>query len=230
MRKEMKMYNAIWSIPTLSLSLIDFFKIIGVSVACALLVSVTYIISRRKTGYRPSVISTVMMLVPAVSLIMLVVGDSAARAISIGGGIAFIRYRTTFEDSRDLTHILVALAAGIACGTGLVGLALWSVAIICVISLLLSFVNFGKIKSSVMRLKITIPEDINFYGVFDETLAKYCKSYELDSIKTADFGTLCELTYTINIKDVEKRKELIDEIRVRNANMNVVLTRKNFEK
>ena len=126
--------------------------------------------------------------------------------------------------------VIVALAAGIACGTGLVGLALYSVAIICVISLILSFINFGKIKSSVMRLKITIPEDINFYGVFDETLAKYCKSYELDSIKTADFGTLCELTYTINIKDVEKRKELLDEIRVRNANMNVVLTRKNFEK
>ncbi len=224
------MYNAIWSIPTLSLPLVDFLKIFGVSVACALIISLTYIFSRRKTGYRPSVVSSIMLLTPAVCLIMLVVGDSAARAISIGGGIAFIRYRTTFEDSRDLTHILVALAAGIACGTGLVGLALYSVIIICFISAVISFVNFGKIKSSVMRLKITIPEDINFYGIFDETLAKYCKSYELDSIKTADFGTLCELTYTINIKDIEKRKELIDEIRVRNANLNVVLTRKNFEK
>lgn len=230
MRKEHKMYNAIWSIPTLSLPLIDFFKIFGVSVACAIIISLTYIIARRNTGYRPSVVSSIMLLAPAVCLIMLVVGDSAARAISIGGGIAFIRYRSTLEDPRDLTHILVALASGIACGTGLVGLGLYSVAIICAISILISFINFGKVKSSVMRLKITIPEDINFYGIFDETLKKYCKSFSLDSIKTADFGTLCELTYTINIKNVEKRKELIDEIRVRNANMNVVLTRKNFEK
>ena len=111
MRKEHKMYNAIWSIPTLSLPLIDFFKIFGVSVACAIIISLTYIIARRNTGYRPSVVSSIMLLAPAVCLIMLVVGDSAARAISIGGGIAFIRYRSTLEDPRDLTHILVALAS-----------------------------------------------------------------------------------------------------------------------
>ena len=114
-RKERKMYNAIWSIPTLSLPLIDFFKIFGISAVCAVMVSLTYIIVRRQTGYRPSVVSTIMMLAPAVCLIMLVVGDSAARAISIGGGIAFIRYRSTLEDPRDLTHILIALASGIAC-------------------------------------------------------------------------------------------------------------------
>lgn len=203
--------------------------ILGSAILSAVCIALSYMFHHRKRGFRPSTITTFIMLAPVSAVLMLVIGNSVARALSVGGGIALIRYRGNFEDPRDLAFVFMSMAVGIACGNGLVGFAFAATVVLCLLTVILSFLSPVLCRTRSMRLKITVPEDLNYYGVFDDILRKNCKGFELQSVKTQDFGTLFELRYTVTLKDPSAQKELIDELRSRNGNLNVELTGKNFE-
>ena len=74
-------------------------------------------------------------------------------------------------------------------------------------------------------LHITIPEDLDYSGVFDKILKKYTSDYEVVQIKTTNMGSLFKLTYNLTLKDSEKEKELIDELRCRNGNLEISICR-----
>ncbi len=223
------MNTQLFSVETANLTLKNILIIFGSAILCSILISLTYMLIKKKTGYRPTTVSTIMILAPISAVLMLVIGNNTARALSVGGGIALIRYRSNFSDPKDLAYIYLTMAVGVANGTGLITIALISTAVICLLSIVIHFVGIGTRNYSSMALRISIPEDINYYGIFDDILNKYCKGYELESIKTTDFGTMLEMRYLINMKDVKEQKLLIDEIRTKNGNMQVMLTRKNFE-
>ena len=75
-----------------------------------------------------------------------------------------------------------------------------------------------------------IPESLDFYGVFDPILNEYCRFYNLDKVRTTDYGTLVELVYRVKLKDASKQKELIDAVRVKNGNLNVTIVQKAVER
>lgn len=75
-----------------------------------------------------------------------------------------------------------------------------------------------------MQLKIVVPEDLNFEGVFDSILNEYTNSYTVKRVRTRDFGALFEITYLIKLKQNVSSKKLIDELRCKNGNLNISLT------
>ncbi len=223
------MNTQLYSVETLNLTLKNILIIFAGAIICSLIIGLTYMFIKRKNGYRPSAVASMLLLAPISAILMLVIGNNTARALSVGGGIALIRYRSNFSDPKDLAYIYLTMAVGVACGTGLIGIAIISTVIICVLSIIIHATGIGTKNYSSMLLKITIPEDMNHHGVFDEILKKYCKGYELESIRTADFGTLLEVRYIINLKNTELQKDMIDELRTKNGNLTIILTRKNFE-
>ena len=74
-----------------------------------------------------------------------------------------------------------------------------------------------------MTLKISIPENLNYVGLFDKTLDKYTSAWRLKRVKTTEFGTLFELIYSIEINNSANQKDFIDELRTLNGNLNVTL-------
>ncbi|MBR3967445.1 MAG: DUF4956 domain-containing protein [Clostridia bacterium] len=223
------MNETLFHVETANLTLKNILIIFGCTIICSLLISLVYMFTRRKTGYRPAIVVTLLLLAPISSILMLVIGNNTARALSVGGGIALIRYRSNFSDPKDLAFVFLTMAVGVASGTGLVGIALVSTVLVCLLALVIHFTGIGTKNSSAMQLRITIPEDMNHHGAFDDVFAKYCKGYTLESIKTTDFGTLLELRYIINMKNISEQKSFIDELRTRNGNLTVMLTRKNYE-
>lgn len=201
-------------------------KTIGVTLGLSLLVSLVFIFTHRKTGFSSSMIISILLMGPIASIIVVCIGSNLARAISIGGGLALIRYRNTIEDPRDLVYLFLSLATGMACGTGFIGYAIVAVVILLIVLVIANVTKFDSLGGSVMKLTILIPEDLDFYGAFDPVLKKYCRFYNLDKIKTTDYGALAELHYRIKLKDKSKQKALIDEVRERNGNLNVTLVRK----
>lgn len=201
-------------------------KTIGVTLGLSLLISLVFIFTHRKTGFSSSMIISILLMGPIASIIVVCIGSNLARAISIGGGLALIRYRNTIEDPRDLVYLFLSLATGMACGTGFIGYAIVAVVILLIVLVIANVTKFDSLGGSVMKLTILIPEDLDFYGAFDPVLKKYCRFYNLDKIKTTDYGTLAELHYRIKLKDKSKQKALIDEVRERNGNLNVTLVRK----
>lgn len=96
--------------------------------------------------------------------------------------------------------------------------------ILCAVMIILDSLNFAMSKSKAMVLKITVPEDLNFEGVFDEILNTNTTSWNMVKVSTRDFGTLYELNYSIHLKNDVNQKKFIDSLRVRNGNLNISLT------
>jgi uncharacterized membrane protein YhiD involved in acid resistance len=115
------------------------------------------------------------------------------------------------------------MAAGLACGSGLYLYASFFTIILCIFMVILCRINFGAKKTSNKMLKIVIPEDLDYEGVFDDILKKYTLSHELKKVKTTDLGTLFELIYIVQMKTHAKEKEFLDAIRCRNGNLNIIL-------
>ena len=75
-------------------------------------------------------------------------------------------------------------------------------------------------------LHITIPEDLDYTGVFDEVLEKYTSAHELVQVKTTNMGSLFRLTYELVLSSADVEKELIDKLRCRNGNLEISVSRK----
>ncbi|MBQ6127029.1 MAG: DUF4956 domain-containing protein, partial [Erysipelotrichaceae bacterium] len=91
-----------------------------------------------------------------------------------------------------------------------------------VVMLALSLTGFGSVSENSRYLKITIPESLNYDEVFSKVLDKYCSSYELESIRTLTLGSLFRVEYSIRMKDVSRTKAMIDELRTRNGNLEIM--------
>ena len=95
--------------------------------------------------------------------------------------------------------------------------------IILAVLIVLSFTGFGSRGENRKQLRITIPENLNYMAVFDDIFAKYLSENELRKVKTTNMGTMFELTYECRMKDESEQKQFIDELRVRNGNLNITM-------
>ena len=203
--------------------------VMGCALGLAFAIMLVYMFTHRRTGFRPAMLFTMMLLGPIVSVIVICIGSNIARAISIGGGLALIRFRNTVEDPKDIVYFYLSIAAGIACGVGFIGFGAIAVGLILVVILMLSIVGIDRFGGTGKRLRILIPESLDYDGVFDPVLKKYCRYAHLNRIKTQDYGTLLELDYRIVLRDKKQEKAFIDELRMRNGNLNISLVQNTME-
>ena len=195
--------------------------IVGSSLGLAVALMLVYMFTHRRTGWRPSIAMTMLMLGPIVSIIVLCIGSNIARAISIGGGLALVRFRNTVEDPRDLIYFFLSLASGMACGIGFIGFGALAVGAILLLLAILSLIGLDRLGGKGKQLRILVPESLDYTGVFDNVLKKYCRGYHLNRIRTEDYGTLVRLDYRIVMKDNRQEKQFLDELRVLNGNLTI---------
>lgn len=193
-----------------------------VAVAFGLAIGFTYY-KTKEENFQRSMAVTLLMLPVILSVIIIFVGSNIARAFSLAGTLSIIRFRSAPGDPKDIGFIFFDIAAGLACGVGLYGYGAVFVVLLCVIMLLSEKYGLFEKKSVQKTLKITIPENLNYQGAFDEILKKYTKSYTLTKIKTTDLGSLFELCYNVIMQNDENEQEFINELRCRNGNLNIIL-------
>lgn len=194
------------------------------SVILGLIIGFVYIITHKKEGYSTNFPTTLVMLPVIISIIILLVGNNVARAFSLAGAFSIIRFRSAPGNPKDISYVFFTLAVGLALGMGFVGYAVIFTVLLCAVMVLLEYAGFGIPKDNIMKLKITVPEDLNFDKLFDDLLNENSSNWKLINIKTRDFGALYELTYRLNLKDNVDEKKFIDELRTRNGNLNISLT------
>lgn len=199
-----------------------FFICIISSIILGILTSLIYMITRRKEGYSQSYVMTMIMLPAIVALILLLINTTYG-ALSLAGAFTLVRFRSVPGDPRDIAYIFYSMATGVACGMGYIGFAVVFFLILGAILFISDTINFGGCKINHMTLKITIPENLDYKGVFDPVLSKYTTFYKLRRVKTTNFGTLFELIYSIDVKDEINQKQFIDELRALNGNLNINL-------
>ncbi len=167
------------------------------------------------------------LLPPIVTLVIMMVNGNIGAGLAVAGTFSLVRFRSAPGTAKDICGIFMATAIGLACGMGYVGVAALFFLVMAVFVLALALARLGEVSSAYRHLKITIPENLEYDGLFDDLFAKYTVRHELTKVKTTNMGTLYELSYDIYLKSAEVPKEFIDAIRCRNGNLNIICGRCN---
>lgn len=153
--------------------------------------------------------------------------EAGATALRVGlvvsCGVALTRFRSNGLGMMDMVYIVIATATGIALGIGYALYAVLTAIIFIAILLILHKMHFGENKEGIYTLKYEVGEDLNDQTVFEEAIKKHCSAFTLLRVRTVEYGQLYEMRYSVTLMKGHSPKDLIDEVRLHNANLNVIL-------
>ncbi|MBR5948532.1 MAG: DUF4956 domain-containing protein [Clostridia bacterium] len=158
-----------------------------------------------------------------VTIVIMIVNGNLGASVAVLGAFGLVRFRSAPGNGREILFIFFSMAIGLALGMGFIGLAVIGFVLVALTLAVVSIAGLGSISSREQELRITIPEDLNYNGLFDDLFASYAKKAELRHVKTVNMGTMYELCYRIILKKSDKEKEFLDALRCRNGNLTVRL-------
>ncbi len=199
-------------------------EILVSSIIIGFVISLVYLLTHKKEGYSQAFCVALILLSPIVGMVILLIGNNVARAFSLAGAFALIRFRSAPGDPKDIAFVFLSVVMGLACGMGYWFYAAVATVVICLVIIVLYLTNYAGKKSEAYTLNITVPETLNYVGAFDETLEKYCTSQKLVKVKSVDFGALFELSFTVHMKDPKQMREMLDDLRAMNGNLKIMLS------
>ena len=206
------------------ISVPDFLLCIGCSLFIGLLLAFAYMYRSR---YTKSFVMTLALLPAVVCVVIMMVNGNVGAGVAVAGAFSLVRFRSVPGTAKEISMLFLAMGAGLIAGMGYLGFAILFTVIMCVISVLYNHLDFGAQKNAAIykTLNITIPEDLDYTNVFEDVLSAYTTSCELVRVKTTNMGSLFRLTYNLRLKDAAKEKEMIDQLRCRNGNLEITVSR-----
>ena len=165
------------------------------------------------------------LLPAAVTMVIIMVNGNIGAGLAVAGTFALVRFRSAQGTAREIVGLFLSMSIGLVCGMGYIYVAMLYFVIMAAFVLLLTLVKFGERNSGSRMLKITIPETLDYDGLFDDLFDKYTSYHELVRVRTTNMGTLYELSYLINLKSDSGTKAFMDDLRCRNGNLNIICGR-----
>ena len=166
-------------------------------------------------------IITIALLPALVQMVIMLVNGNLGTGVAVMGAFSLVRFRSIPGSAKEISSVFFAMAIGLATGTGYMFAAVLFVIIVGGVNVIYNVTNFGEPKQKEKTLKITIPEGLNYSGIFDDLFDKFTIKNELIQVKTANMGSLYKLEYLIKLKEPHQEKEFIDELRCRNGNLEI---------
>ena len=191
-----------------------------VSIVLGFILAIVYKYTER--GSKHFLVSLTVLPVIVQTIIFLVNGN-LGMSVAIAGSFSLIRFRSVAGTSKEIVAVFLAMVIGVANGMGYVVFSALFLAIVLFTWLVLVKSNIFEVKQEKV-LKVTIPEDLDYTSVFDDIFKKYTDKVSLEQVKTTNMGSLFDLKYMIILKKNVDEKKFIDEIRVRNANLKIILS------
>ena len=170
---------------------------------------------------------TLAILPAVVCVVIMMVNGNIGMGVAVAGAFSLVRFRSVPGSSKEIAMIFLAMGAGLISGMGYLGFALLFTIILTVINIIYNLFSFGSKKNAARykSFRITIPEDLDYTGVFEEVFKDYTSSCELVRVKTTNMGSMFRLTYDVILRDPAKEKELIDKLRERNGNLEITVSK-----
>ncbi len=202
----------------------NFLICMGVSLVIGLMMAFSYMY---RTRYTKSFVVTLALLPCVVCVVIMMVNGNVGAGVAVAGAFSLVRFRSVPGTAKEICTLFLAMGAGLIMGMGYVAFALIFTLIMCLVFLIYNRLDFGTSKNGekYKSIRITIPEDLDYTGVFDDIFNTYTASYELTNVKTTNMGSMFRLTYDIVFKDTAKEKEMIDRIRERNGNLEITVSK-----
>lgn len=206
-----------------TISVGDFLLCLGVSLVLGFIMAAAYM---WKNEHTKSFLVTLALLPAVVCVVIMMVNGNIGAGVAVAGAFSLVRFRSAPGSAKEIVTIFLAMGAGLIAGMGYLGFAALFTVIMCAVFLLYNLLaNKTENEKANKILKITISEDLDYTGAFDDIFEYYTNKNELISVKTTNMGSMFRLTYTITLKDTKAEKEMIDKIRARNGNLEIMVSK-----
>ena len=209
---------------TQTISVSDFLLCLVTSIALGLVMAAAYM---WRNEYTKSFVFTLALLPAVVCVVIMMVNGNIGAGVAVAGAFSLVRFRSAPGSAKEIVTIFLAMGAGLIAGMGYLGFSALFIVIMCALFIVYNLISNGSMwRESVCKtIKITIPEDLDYTGAFDDIFEEYTKKNELIKVKTTNMGSMFRLTYSVMLVDASKEKEMIDRIRERNGNLEIMVSR-----
>lgn len=197
----------------------------AICIVSALIMGAIIAIVHMKTSkYTKNFVISIAVLPALVELAIMMVNGNLGTAVSIMGIFGLIRFRSIEGNSKEIISVFFAMVIGLAVGMGHIAFAATVTLVVSLIMLIYNKIPVGS-KENERNLKIVIPENLNYTNVFDEIFSEYTVKNELQKVKTTNMGSMYELSYVVEMKKGADEKKFLDDLRVRNGNLNIIMSK-----
>jgi hypothetical protein len=209
---------------TAVISVTDFLLCIACSLVIGILLAASYMF---RTRYTKSFVVTIATLPAVVCVVIMMVNGNIGAGVAVAGAFSLVRFRSVPGTAKEIGMLFLAMGAGLIAGMGYLGFALLFTVILAAINLLYNALNLGAKRNAAKykSFRITIPEDLDYTGVFEEIFREYTTACELTRVKSTNMGSMFRLTFDVILRDPSKEKELIDKLRERNGNLEITVSK-----
>lgn len=216
------MFNSIISETTSTLTLNSTLICTVCSIILGFAIAMVY---RFEEKHSSNFIASLIILPTLVQFVIMLVNGNLGAGVAVVGAFSLVRFRSVPGSSKEICYIFLAMSIGLATGMGFVGFAtLFTIIALLVLFLIIKLPIF-KTSQNQKELRITIPENLDYTEVFDDIFQAFTDNVRLNKVKTTNLGSMYELHYEVQLKDISKEKKLIDAIRCRNGNLTVICSR-----
>ena len=192
-----------------------------VSIILGIIVAYTH---KKTSKYSKNFLITLAILPVLVQTVMIMVNGNLGTSVAIVGAFSLVRFRSIPGTSKEILSVFFAMAIGLATGMGHVFFACIMTILVSLAIILFNKTKFFDLNPNTKMLKIVIPENLDYTNMFDDIFDKFVKEKNLEKVKMTNMGSLFELSYRITFKNDINEKEFIDELRVRNGNLKIILS------
>lgn len=217
------MFTSILSEGTTNLTIIHGALCTGCSLLLGLWIALIY--SKQGSATR-SFKATIAILPTLVQLVIMMVNGNLGTGVAVLGAFSLVRFRSVPGSSKEILFIFFAMAVGLATGMGYLSFAVFTAVIVAIAFLIFIHIPLFQGQPKEKDLRIVIPEDLDYTEIFDDIFERYVSQMEVIRVKTINLGSMFEIFYQITMKDTQSEKKMIDEIRCRNGNLAVVLSKR----
>ncbi len=206
------------------ISITDFLLCLGFSLVLGLIMAFAYMY---RTRYTKSFVVTLALLPAVVCVVIMLVNGNVGTGVAVAGAFSLVRFRSVPGTAKEICTLFLAMGAGLIAGMGYLGFSVLFTVVMCAMFLLYNRLDFGAKKNAdaYKTFSITIPEDLDYSGVFDDIFAEYTVSHDLARVKSTNMGSMFKLTYNAVLRDASREKEMIDKIRCRNGNLEITVSK-----
>ena len=206
------------------ISVTDFLLCLGCSLVLGLVMAFAYMY---RTRYTKSFVITLALLPAVVCVVIMLVNGNVGTGVAVAGAFSLVRFRSVPGTAKEICTLFLAMGTGLIAGMGYIGFAVLFTMVMCAVFVLYNCLDFGAKKNAATfkTFTITIPEDLDYSGVFDDIFAEFTRSHDLVRVKTTNMGSMFKLTYNVELTDVTREKEMIDKMRCRNGNLEIAVSK-----
>lgn len=209
---------------TAVISVTDFLLCLGASLVIGILMAFAYMYHTR---YTKSFVVTLALLPAVVCVVIMMVNGNVGTGVAVAGAFSLVRFRSVPGTAKEICTLFLAMGAGLIAGMGYLGFAVLFTVVMCIMFVLYNRLDFGTKKNAATfkTFTITIPEDLDYSGIFDDIFSEFTTTHDLVRVKSTNMGSMFKLTYNVMLRDVTREKEMIDKIRCRNGNLEIAVSK-----